>query len=184
MAYLKTNGIMNGQPAAQLGMVSWTAEKALVSSMQGKPYFVVSPRGYMKQTFSVSRFTGHTPTIIQFLVVALTRNRHTPGKLIIRVTLTYRDAFEETFTIPIMRTLFTERLLENYIETSDAEGRKLATVTIDVRNNDVVSLYLASLKMFPSEDNRDATTAPESEWDNFTDKAILYGLEADLPILR
>lgn len=184
MAYTANNGILNGQPSSQLGMVSWTASKTSVGTLQAKPHFIVAPGGFMSQTFSVSRFSGYTPVTLQALMAVRITSRNRPGRMTITLTLVYRDAYEEIYTIPIMKASSAERLIENIITTSDVEDRKLLEVHVYVLNTDNVNMYIASMKLFPSTDHRDISTDPGGDWDDFSEKAILYGLEVDMPILR
>lgn len=185
MAYHKSSAIINGRPNLISRMNRWISDRTAVQTGgfgESLYSFVLPPRGYMIQTIPSSRIGGVTPK--DFKLSLISRISEVVDGDIIRAKLeidfNYTDGTSDTFLYPLLLRSLEWTSTEDVLTVLDS-GKRLQSVDVQIYNDSPIVIRVAQIYLYPNEESWEGN---ESSQQPDPDKMILYGLEADLPILR
>ena len=186
MSYSTTSLIHQGIPSG--GVISrWVQNGARISrTTSGSSIFVIEPNGRMHQVVTNSRFGGTYPAgflikisyrvpVLQ-LVTSMSHN--------VRVDIIYDDDNRDTHFMVIAPTSTNDESFEDVIvPNGEIEERPIKRLEVSINNTTARNvLHINSVELYNSLDSM-FTDVDEAD-PNDTSKMILYGLDADKPILR
>lgn len=185
MSYALTSVVLNGQAVRAAGLLHWTASRAAIVSdgyNGNTAAFKISSMGFMKQSVPPIRMDNVTPIDFR-LRIAHRVSAIAPLQTIaasIRIDVVYASAVD-TYIYPLLlrHTKWTE--LTDILFTTDGDDYKIQRIDVSIVNNSPYDVYVDTVHLFPnttSIEGASETTPMDSS------KMIMYGLEADLPILR
>lgn len=185
MAEYKTTILLNGN--AELGnLVMWETlnTKIIFDVVYGGYHYLISSKGYMKQTVTPSMF-ARTSARYKFSVSYIRSQplafANRKNQAFASITYTYEDGLQDTSIIPFQAYSTTWHVSE--IVTSIRNDSKLVGIVVEVHNDETSNIRVDSLQLLPSEQLLETDGSLDSVFNDYKDKSILYGLDSELPEL-
>lgn len=181
----RTTILLNGN--AELGsLVTWDAlnTKIVFDVVYGGYHYLIGSKGYMKQLITPSLF-ALTSARYKF---ALSYVRSKPlsitemkNQAFASITYAYEDGIQDIYIIPFQAYTTTWHVAEAIAQIRD--DSKLTEIFVEIYNNESMGVRVDSIQLLPSMQLLQTSGPLDSEFNDFKDKSILYGLESELPEL-
>lgn len=185
MSYAARSVIHNPRPSTINKFVNWQAEGVSIKRDQslGKLVFELPRGSRMTQRVEPVRFHAVTPedflVKLSYKTDIVSQVYSLQSRVVVDVNYTTGRIDSYVFNVASRQKGVTD--VADQLIMPDPEGvGDIAFIDITISNENVNPLRIISIEMF----NSVATLDSEENQRVDTDKQILYGLEADMPILR
>lgn len=178
--------------AGSFGLQAWEASRTTVAkggTDSNVSHFRIEQKGYMKQTIPKVRLDGLTPIdfVFRFDFQVDNEVKTTHTEAYAELLFTYSDKRTQAFMFPCKNQKLHWTTFEMTVETLEIEGvGDLQEITVAFYAHEHPGgLRIDNVQLLPNKISRNAQIEnPSNGFGDFSNKAILFGLEADLPSLR
>jgi hypothetical protein len=194
LATYDSNIVYNPSAATGFGLQAWTttnASTSVGSSDLNDYHFLLNTDGSMKQNIPSARFNHVTPMDFNVEIDYWLDAATTSAKVLcyVQMDFLYEEDVIDTALFPCTGIPGRWHGIREICETlgeekEDGSLRKLLSVDLSIINASTETrLRIDRITVQANTTSRDATQG-DNPFENFTDKAILFGLDAAKPVLR